>query len=62
MIIEKNYGDEPGIWEETTVEQFLSDTEETEYWRPGTALQALKDTGHVHTPWAQWRIKDESHS
>jgi hypothetical protein len=59
MRIERQYLDEPGEWHEITEDEFLRRCEWAGYFEEGTALQELKDIGHVGTPWADYRIMKE---
>lgn len=55
-MIERCYVDRPGEWQEVSEEEFLQRTEWAGFWKKGTALQALKDTGQIRTPWAIFRL------
>ncbi|MFA4971774.1 MAG: hypothetical protein WC683_04125 [bacterium] len=49
--IERRYkGDDD--WEKITVEEFIRRTEWANYYKPGTAAEALVADGAIMTPWA----------
>ena len=58
MTIYKQFVGEKEIKEETT-EDFLRRTEEAGYWKQGTALQTLEETGTLHTPFARYATSKE---
>lgn len=61
MTIQKRYrGQADAPWLEVTEEEFLRRTEWACYWKKGTAIQTLKDTGQISTPWADFRIAPNS--
>ncbi len=57
--IEKRFVDDPNDWFPTSEYEFLRHTEDAGYWKPGTALQTLRDMGTLRTPFALYHIAKE---
>ena len=59
MQIEKKYKDE-NKWFDTTFKECIEHTENSGYWKPGSAEAILKLVGKIETPAAIWRVKHEN--
>jgi hypothetical protein len=59
MTIEKRYREVGAEWQKVSEEELVRRCEWGGYFKKGTALSALKDTGHISTPWADFRIVQE---
>tara|TARA_R100000329_G_C7572549_1_gene202691 strand:+ start:552 stop:767 length:216 start_codon:yes stop_codon:yes gene_type:complete len=57
MIILRMYVDQPDVWQETTLENAIKQTEGMGYWKEGTVKEIFEDGQTIRTPWAFYKKK-----